>query len=204
MTISSENKLYSGIDLISDSISGNQNVDIYDELLKRTENEINQLDLFHKWIDGHRNIFDLSNDNERLYKLKELSNDKENKNNSNVRVGGDSNNTDTNGNTYSGSDNIQNMESIFDDIENREIFYYNTYENRHHHINNANDMFFDVLDNNVDANNTPVDYIHLLNGNHSRYILHPVDIPTKVRNEMNVINKELFQEECPISYIWSI
>ncbi|CDO62002.1 erythrocyte membrane protein 1, EMP1, partial [Plasmodium reichenowi] len=67
------NNVYSGIDLINDSLSGDH--DIYDELLKRKENELfgthhtkntsnnsvakntnsdpvmNQLDLFHKWLD---------------------------------------------------------------------------------------------------------------------------------------------------------
>ncbi|EUT91191.1 hypothetical protein PFAG_00789 [Plasmodium falciparum Santa Lucia] len=78
----SSNDKYSGIDLINDSLCGNNNnVDIYDELLKRKENELfgtkhtknitfncvatqtyndpimNQIDLFHKWIDRHRDIY---------------------------------------------------------------------------------------------------------------------------------------------------
>ncbi|SCQ12899.1 erythrocyte membrane protein 1, PfEMP1, putative [Plasmodium gaboni] len=86
---STYNSLYSGIDLINDSLnSGN---DIYDELLKRKKNELfgtkhpkntssksvvketysdpilNQLDLFDKWLDRHRsnqwkNKPDMSND----------------------------------------------------------------------------------------------------------------------------------------------
>ncbi|SCQ12840.1 erythrocyte membrane protein 1, PfEMP1, putative [Plasmodium gaboni] len=72
-----DNSLYSGIDLINDSLSGKP-IDIYDELLKRKENELfgtkypkntstnrvvketysdpilNQIDLFHKWLDRHR------------------------------------------------------------------------------------------------------------------------------------------------------
>ncbi|EWC74229.1 hypothetical protein C923_05095 [Plasmodium falciparum UGT5.1] len=90
------NDVYSGIDLINDTLSGNHNVDIYDELLKRKENELfgtnhpkhttinrvakparddpihNQLELFHKWLDRHRDMCEkLKNDNERLAKLKE-------------------------------------------------------------------------------------------------------------------------------------
>ncbi|EWC87289.1 hypothetical protein PFNF54_03912, partial [Plasmodium falciparum NF54] len=91
------NNVYSGIDLINDSLnSGNQPIDIYDELLKRKENELfgtnhpkhtnthnvtkssnsdpidNQLDLFHTWLDRHRDMCEkLKNDNERLAKLKE-------------------------------------------------------------------------------------------------------------------------------------
>ncbi|KOB63612.1 hypothetical protein PFHG_05376, partial [Plasmodium falciparum HB3] len=38
--INRDNNVYSGIDLINDSISGNHNVDIYDEVLKRKENEL--------------------------------------------------------------------------------------------------------------------------------------------------------------------
>ncbi|SCQ12858.1 erythrocyte membrane protein 1, PfEMP1, putative [Plasmodium gaboni] len=72
-----DNSLYSGIDLINDYLSGKP-IDIYDELLKRKENELfgtkypkntstnrvvketysdpisNQIDLFHKWLDRHR------------------------------------------------------------------------------------------------------------------------------------------------------
>ncbi|ETW48271.1 hypothetical protein PFMALIP_03735, partial [Plasmodium falciparum MaliPS096_E11] len=94
--ISGKNDVYSGIDLINDTLSGNHNVDIYDELLKRKENELfgtnhvkqtsihsvakptrddpihNQLELFHKWLDRHRDMCEkLKNDNERLAKLKE-------------------------------------------------------------------------------------------------------------------------------------
>ncbi|ETW50536.1 hypothetical protein PFMALIP_01457 [Plasmodium falciparum MaliPS096_E11] len=110
-----QNDLYTGIDLINDSISGNHNVDIYDELLKRKENElfgtnhtkhtttnivakqthndpiVNQINLFHKWLDRHRNMceqWDKNKKEELLDKLNEEWN-KENKNNSNV--------TDTNG-----------------------------------------------------------------------------------------------------------
>ncbi|ETW17858.1 acidic terminal segment protein [Plasmodium falciparum Vietnam Oak-Knoll (FVO)] len=95
--INSHNNVYSGIDLINDTLSGNEHIDIYDELLKRKENELfgtnhvkqtsihsvakptrddpihNQLELFHKWLDRHRDMCEkLKNDNERLAKLKEL------------------------------------------------------------------------------------------------------------------------------------
>ncbi|CAD51068.1 erythrocyte membrane protein 1, PfEMP1 [Plasmodium falciparum 3D7] len=91
------NNVYSGIDLINDTLSGNKHIDIYDEVLKRKENELfgtnhtkkntstnsvakltnsdpihNQLELFHKWLDRHRDMCEkLKNDNERLAKLKE-------------------------------------------------------------------------------------------------------------------------------------
>ncbi|ETW31456.1 hypothetical protein PFFCH_01114 [Plasmodium falciparum FCH/4] len=94
--ISGTKDTYSGIDLINDSLNSNK-VDIYDEVLKRKENELfgtnhvkqtsihsvaklargdpllNQLELFHKWLDRHRDMCEkLKNDNERLAKLKEL------------------------------------------------------------------------------------------------------------------------------------
>ncbi|SOV13001.1 erythrocyte membrane protein 1, PfEMP1, putative [Plasmodium sp. gorilla clade G2] len=85
--------LYSGIDLINDSLNGNEHIDIYDELLKRKENELfgtkymkhtttnsvskktnrdpimNQLDLFHKWLDRHRDMCNKWNKNEMLTNL---------------------------------------------------------------------------------------------------------------------------------------
>ncbi|ETW28791.1 hypothetical protein PFFCH_03784 [Plasmodium falciparum FCH/4] len=90
------NNVYSGIDLINDTLSGNQHIDIYDEVLKRKENELfgtnykkntsnnsvakltnsdpimNQLDLFHKWLDRHRDMCEKwNNKDELLDKLNE-------------------------------------------------------------------------------------------------------------------------------------
>ncbi|SOS77439.1 erythrocyte membrane protein 1, PfEMP1, putative [Plasmodium sp. gorilla clade G1] len=114
--ISGENDSYSGIDLINDSLNNDQYVNIYDELLKRKENElfgtnhtkhttgskrvaaqthtdpiINQLNMFHKWLDRHRNMCEQWNQNKKEELLDKLNEEwnKENKNNSNV--------TDTNG-----------------------------------------------------------------------------------------------------------
>ncbi|SOS77903.1 erythrocyte membrane protein 1, PfEMP1 [Plasmodium sp. gorilla clade G1] len=93
------NNMYTGTDLINDSLNGNQYIDIYDEMLKRKENElfgtnhtknttfnsvskqthsdpiINQLDLYHKWIDKHRDICEQWKTKEdMLYKLNEVWN----------------------------------------------------------------------------------------------------------------------------------
>ncbi|EWC90703.1 hypothetical protein PFNF54_00349 [Plasmodium falciparum NF54] len=91
------NNVYSGIDLINDSLnSGNEHIDIYDELLKRKENELfgtnhvkqtsihsvakpisddpihNQLNLFHTWLDRQRDMCQQWNNKEEvLDKLKE-------------------------------------------------------------------------------------------------------------------------------------
>ncbi|ETW28810.1 hypothetical protein PFFCH_03768 [Plasmodium falciparum FCH/4] len=94
--INRDNNVYSGIDLINDTLSGNAHIDIYDEVLKRKENELfgtnhvkqtsihsvakltnsapihNQLELFHKWLDRHRDMCEQwENHHERLAKLKE-------------------------------------------------------------------------------------------------------------------------------------
>ncbi|KNG73897.1 erythrocyte membrane protein 1 [Plasmodium falciparum IGH-CR14] len=94
--INRDNNVYSGIDLINDTLSSNEHIDIYDELLKRKENELfgtnhvkqtsihsvakntnsdpihNQLELFHKWLDRHRDMCEKwENHHERLAKLKE-------------------------------------------------------------------------------------------------------------------------------------
>ncbi|EUR72124.1 hypothetical protein PFBG_02748 [Plasmodium falciparum 7G8] len=93
--ISDNHHPYSGIDLINDSLSG-EPINIYDELLKRKENELfgtnhvkqtsihsvakitnsdpihNQLELFHTWLDRHRDMCEKwENHHERLAKLKE-------------------------------------------------------------------------------------------------------------------------------------
>ncbi|EWC75615.1 hypothetical protein C923_03721 [Plasmodium falciparum UGT5.1] len=95
----SSNNIYTGTDLINDSLNGNQYIDIYDEMLKRKENElfgtyhtkyttfnsvskqtpsdpiINQLDLYHKWIDKHRDICEQWKTKEdMLYKSNEVWN----------------------------------------------------------------------------------------------------------------------------------
>ncbi|KNC35299.1 erythrocyte membrane protein 1 [Plasmodium falciparum RAJ116] len=107
--INRDNNPYSGIDLINDSLNSNQHIDIYDEVLKRKENELfgtyhtkkntstnsvakntnsdpihNQIKLFHKWLDRHRHMCDQWDKNKKeelLDKLKEEWN-KENNNNS--------------------------------------------------------------------------------------------------------------------------
>ncbi|SOV20146.1 erythrocyte membrane protein 1, PfEMP1, putative [Plasmodium sp. gorilla clade G2] len=95
--------LYSGIDLINDSLNNDKHIDIYDELLKRKENELfgtkytkktnsnifakqiyddpilNQIELFDKWLDRHRDMLNKwNNKEEMLSKLNDEWN-KENK-----------------------------------------------------------------------------------------------------------------------------
>ncbi|ETW58098.1 hypothetical protein PFMC_06005, partial [Plasmodium falciparum CAMP/Malaysia] len=103
---SGNHNLYSGTDLINDALNGDY--DIYDEILKRKENELfgtyhtkkntstnsvakntnsdpilNQINLFHTWLDRHRDMCDQWDKNKKeelLDKLKKEWN-KENNNN---------------------------------------------------------------------------------------------------------------------------
>ncbi|SOV11084.1 erythrocyte membrane protein 1, PfEMP1, putative [Plasmodium sp. gorilla clade G2] len=101
-----DNSLYSGIDLINDSLNSNQHIDIYDELLKRKENELfetkhtkhtttnsvvketysdpisNQIDLFHEWLDRHRDMCNKWNNKEEM--LNQLNEEWKNENKEHV------------------------------------------------------------------------------------------------------------------------
>ncbi|SOV12141.1 erythrocyte membrane protein 1, PfEMP1, putative [Plasmodium gaboni] len=100
------NDKYSGIDLINDSLNSDQHIDIYDELLKRKENELfgtkhlkntttnsvvkdtysdpilNHLDLFDKWLDRHRNMCNKWNNKEEM--LNQLNEEWKNENKEHV------------------------------------------------------------------------------------------------------------------------
>ncbi|SOV20453.1 erythrocyte membrane protein 1, PfEMP1, putative [Plasmodium sp. gorilla clade G2] len=83
--------LYSGIDLINDSLNNDKHIDIYDELLKRKENELygtnypknttttnrvakpisgdpilNQLDLYDKWLERNKDMYNQWNNSDTL------------------------------------------------------------------------------------------------------------------------------------------
>ncbi|SOS77982.1 erythrocyte membrane protein 1, PfEMP1, putative [Plasmodium sp. gorilla clade G1] len=227
-----KNDLYTGLDLINDSISGNHNVDIYDELLKRKENElfgtnhtkhtttnsiakkthndpiVNQINLFHKWLDRHKNMCEHWNNNERLYKLKELWDDKDNNNSNLITVSSDSNiqdsdikmlNTDVSieidmddhkpinqyTNMYTNPHN-STTDTIFDDMEqHRKPYYYDIYED-------------DITYFDIDDEKKPMGHIYVDNNK--------ADVPNKVCIDMNIANnkKEIFEKEYPISDIWNI
>ncbi|CDO61730.1 erythrocyte membrane protein 1, EMP1 [Plasmodium reichenowi] len=110
---SGKNDSYSGIDLINDSLnSGNQPIDIYDELLKRKENELfgtnhvkhtsthnvakptnsdpvmNQLELFHKWLDRHRSMCEKWDTNNKVDILNHLKEKWENETHSGNKTSG--------------------------------------------------------------------------------------------------------------------
>ncbi|ETW60486.1 hypothetical protein PFMC_03766 [Plasmodium falciparum CAMP/Malaysia] len=97
------NNVYSGIDLINDSLSG-EPINIYDELLKRKENELfgtnhpkhtnthnvakntnsdpilNQINLFHTWLDRHRDMCEKWDTNNKVDILNQLKEEWENDN----------------------------------------------------------------------------------------------------------------------------
>ncbi|ETW20265.1 acidic terminal segment protein [Plasmodium falciparum Vietnam Oak-Knoll (FVO)] len=213
--INSHNNVYSGIDLINDTLSGNEHIDIYDELLKRKENELfgtnhvkqtsihsvakparddplhNQLELFHKWLDRHRDMCEQwENHHERLAKLKE---EWENETHSGNTHPSDSNktlNTDvsiqihmdnpksinefTNMDTYP---NNSSMDTILEDLEKYNEPYYDVQDDIYYDVNDDNDI------STVDTN--------------------AMDVPSKVQIEMDV-NTKLVKEKYPIADVWDI
>ncbi|EUR54560.1 hypothetical protein PFBG_06069, partial [Plasmodium falciparum 7G8] len=225
-----KNDLYSGIDLINDALSGNH-IDIYDEMLKRKENELFgtnhmkhtstqsvakntnsdpitiQLELFHKWLDRHRNICEEWDKNkvELLDKLKKEWN-KENNNNGDKTYNSNNKsshnhvlNTDVSiqidmdnpkpKNEFKNMDTTPNkstMDTMLDDLEKyNEPYYYDFYKD---------DIYYDVNDDKASVDHINMDHNKMDNNNS--------DVPTKVQIEMNVINnQELLQNEYPISHM---
>ncbi|SOS81891.1 erythrocyte membrane protein 1, PfEMP1, putative [Plasmodium sp.] len=199
----SDKNVYSGIDLINDSLNNN-NVDIYDELLKRKENELfgtnhpkhtnthsvtkssnsdpidNQLDLFHTWLDRHRDMCEKWNNKEEvLDKLKE----EWNKDNNSGDIPSDSNKTlNTDVSIQIHMDNpkpinqFNNMDTILEDLDKYNEPYYDVQD----------DIYYDVNDHDtstVDSN--------------------AMDVPSKVQIEMDVNSKSV-KEKYPIADVWDI
>ncbi|SOS77688.1 erythrocyte membrane protein 1, PfEMP1 [Plasmodium sp. gorilla clade G1] len=222
---------YSGIDLINAALNGDY--DIYDEILKRKENELfgtnhtkkntstnrvakntnsdpilNQINLFHKWLDRHRNICEERDKNkvELLDKLKKEWNKENNNNvdktynsdnkpshnhvlNTDVSIQIDMDNPKTK-NEFTNMDtnpDKSTMDTILDDLEKyNEPYYYDFYKD---------DIYYDVNDD----DKTSVDHINM---DHNKMDNNNSDVPTKVQIEMNVINnQELLQNEYPISHM---
>ncbi|ETW39333.1 acidic terminal segment protein [Plasmodium falciparum NF135/5.C10] len=198
------NNVYSGIDLINDSLSG-EPINIYDELLKRKENELfgtnhvkqtsihsvakltnsdpihNQLELFHKWLDRHRDMCEKwENHHERLAKLKE---EWENETHSGNTHPSDSNkmlNTDVSIQIHMDNpkpiNEFTNMDTILDDLDKYNEPYYDVQD----------DIYYDLHDHDastVDSN--------------------AMDVPSKVQIEMDV-NTKLVKEKYPIADVWDI
>ncbi|SOS77891.1 erythrocyte membrane protein 1 (PfEMP1), putative [Plasmodium sp. gorilla clade G1] len=196
------NNVYSGIDLINDTLSSNKHIDIYDEVLKRKENELfgtnykkntsknsvakntnsdpimNQLDLLHKWLDRHRDMCDKWNTKEEL--LDKL-NEQWNKDNNSGDIPNDNKMLNTNVSFQidmdetKGKKEFSNMDTILDDIE--------------------DDIYYDVNDDeNPFVDDIPMDH-------------NKVDVPKKVHVEMKIHNNTSngsLEQEFPISDVWNI
>ncbi|SOV84229.1 erythrocyte membrane protein 1, PfEMP1, putative [Plasmodium reichenowi] len=205
--ISSKNDVYSGIDLINDTLnSGNKHIDIYDEVLKRKENELfgtkhpkrtsnnsvakltnsypimNQLDLFHKWLDRHRDMCEQWNNKEELLdKLKE----EWNKDND----GGDIY-------TSNGNKTLNTNVSIEIDMDNpKPINIVDINPDNYSMDTMEDDIYYDVNDD----ENPSVDDISM---NHNK-----LDVPKKVHVEMKNLNNTSngsLKQEFPISDVWNI
>ncbi|SOS81634.1 erythrocyte membrane protein 1, PfEMP1, putative [Plasmodium sp.] len=209
--MSDKNGTYTGIDLINDSLSG-EPIDIYDEVLKRKENELfgtkhpkrtsknsvitstnsdsvmNQIDLFHTWLDRHRDMCEQWNNKEDI--LNKL-NEEWNKDNDIGNVPIDNKTLNTNVSIQIDMDHgkpkkeftnmdtnmdTPTMDTILDDLEKYNEPYYDVQD----------DIYYDVNDHDtstVDSNN--------------------MDVPSKVQIEMDVNNK-LVKEKYPIADVWDI
>ncbi|EUR82664.1 hypothetical protein PFBG_00009 [Plasmodium falciparum 7G8] len=200
--ISGTKDTYSGIDLINDSLSG-EPIDIYDEVLKRKENELfgtnykkntsnnsvakntnndpimNQLDLLHKWLDRHRDMCEKWKSKEDiLHKL----NEQWNKDNNSGDIPNDNKMLNTDVSIQIDMDDGKpkkefiNMDTILDDME--------------------DDIYYDVNDENPSVNDIPMDHNKV-----------DVDVPKKVHVEMKILNNTSngsLEQEFPISDVWNI
>ncbi|ETW50963.1 hypothetical protein PFMALIP_00911 [Plasmodium falciparum MaliPS096_E11] len=211
------NNVYSGIDLINDTLSGNQHIDIYDELLKRKENELfgtnykkntsnnnvakltnsdpimNQLDLLHKWLDRHRDMCQMWNNKEELL---EKLNEQWNKDND---VGGDIS-------TSNGNKMLNTDVSIQIDMDDTKPI--NQFSNMDINVdtptmdNMEDDIYYDVNDNdddNDDDNDQPS--VYDIPMDHNKV---DVDVPKKVHIEMKILNNTSngsLEQQFPISDI---
>ncbi|ETW58830.1 hypothetical protein PFMC_05283 [Plasmodium falciparum CAMP/Malaysia] len=202
------NNVYSGIDLINDTLSGNQHIDIYDEVLKRKENELygtnykkntsnnsvakntnndpimNQLDLLHKWLDRHRDMCEKWNTKEEL--LDKL-NEQWNKDNNSGDIPNDNKTLNTDVSIQididenKGKKEFSNMDTILDDME--------------------DDIYYDVNDND-DDNDQPS--VYDISMDHNKV---DVDVPKKVHIEMKILNNTSngsLEQQFPISDVWNI
>ncbi|SOV77764.1 erythrocyte membrane protein 1, PfEMP1, putative [Plasmodium reichenowi] len=199
---SSNRDSYSGIDLINDSLNSDQPIDIYDEVLKRKENELfgtnhtkntsnnsvakntysdpihNQLDLLHKWLDRHRDMCEkLKNDNERLAKLKEEWENETHSGNKHSDIPYELN-TDVSFKIDMDNPKPMNQFSNMDINPDKYI------------VDNNNPVDTPTNPNLVENNITPVDE-------------NPTN-PNLVQIEMSVKSHKLVKEKYPIADVWDI
>ncbi|ETW39373.1 hypothetical protein PFNF135_06237 [Plasmodium falciparum NF135/5.C10] len=205
------NNVYSGIDLINDTLSGNAHIDIYDEVLKRKENELfgtnykkntsnnsvakltnsdpimNQINLLHKWLDRHRDMCNTWNTKEEL--LDKL-NEQWNKEKDGGNVPSDNRSLNTNVSfeidmdENKGKKEFSNMDTNVDTPTMDTIL-----------DDMEDDIYYDVNDDeNPFVDDIPMDH-------------NKVDVPKKVHVEMKILNNTFngsLEPEFPISDVWNI
>ncbi|SPJ09822.1 erythrocyte membrane protein 1, PfEMP1 [Plasmodium sp. DRC-Itaito] len=237
---------YSVIDLINDALS-RQPIDIYDEMLKRKENELfgtentkhtntysvakntnsdpilNQINLFHKWLDRHRDMCEKWNKNnkeEMLDKLKEewenethsgkLSDTLPSDNKPSCKLSdihpSDNNkhsdvphvlNTDVSLQIHIDNPKPTNQFTNMDINSDK-----STMDNILDEIEKYNESYFDIYEDDKPSvdDNIYVDHNNMDNNN--------AHVLTKVQTEINSFNNnttnELLEEEYPISDMWDI
>ncbi|KYN92968.1 erythrocyte membrane protein 1, EMP1, partial [Plasmodium reichenowi] len=224
---------YSGIDLINDSLnSGNKHIDIYDEILKRKENELfgtentkrtsthnvakltnsdpihNQLDLFHKWLDRHRDMSEKWDKNkvEMLDKLKEKW---ENETHSGNKTSGNitpTSNIPSDNNIHSDVPYVLNTDvsihiHMDDPKPTNEFSNMDTYPNNSSMDNILDDLkkynepYYDVQDDiYYDVNDHDASTVDSNN----------MDVHSNVNIEMSVKNTQMMEEKYPIGDVWDI
>ncbi|CDO61891.1 erythrocyte membrane protein 1, EMP1, exon 2, partial [Plasmodium reichenowi] len=214
---------YSGTDLINDALSGDH--DIYDEILKRKENELfgtehhpkrtntysvakhtnsdpimNQLDLFHKWLDRHRDMcemWDKNNKEELLDKLKEKW---ENETHSGNKTSG---NITPTSDIPSDIKTLNTDVSIQIDMDNPKPINQFTY------VDSNLNLTLPSNPNLVENQNPNLNLVeNNINPNHQNHNqvgdTNFVDTPTNVQIEMSVKSHKLVKEKYPISDMWDI
>ncbi|SOV84201.1 erythrocyte membrane protein 1, PfEMP1, putative [Plasmodium reichenowi] len=228
--ISSKNDVYSGIDLINDSLSCNKHIDIYDELLKRKENELfgtnhtkntsnncvakltnsdpihNQINLLHKWLDRHRDMCEKWDTNNKVDILNHLKEEWENETHSdNIPSDNNIHSDNIRSDTTPSSNKMLNTDvSIEIDMDNpKPINIVDSNPDNSFMDNMEDDIYYDVNDdNNNNNNNQPsVDDIPM---DHNKV---DVDVPKKVHVEMKILNNisnGSLEQQFPISDVWNI
>ncbi|ETW55810.1 hypothetical protein PFUGPA_02145 [Plasmodium falciparum Palo Alto/Uganda] len=220
ITINRDNNVYSGIDLINDTLSGNEHIDIYDEVLKRKENELfgtnhvkqtsihsvakptnndpihNQLELFHKWLDRHRDMCEMwKNNHERLPKLKELWENETHSGdiNSGIPSGNHVLNTDVSIQIHMDNPKTTNEFTYVDSNPNVTLpSNPNLVENQNPNLN--------LVENNINPNHQNQNQNQVGDTN---FVDTPTN-PTNVQIEMSVKNHKLVKEKYPIADVWDI
>ncbi|KNG74184.1 erythrocyte membrane protein 1 [Plasmodium falciparum IGH-CR14] len=149
----------------------------------------NQLDLFHKWLDRHRDMCEKwENHHERLAKLKEKWE-----------------NDNDGGNVPSGNHVLNTDVSIEIDMDNPKPI--NQFSNMDINVdtptmdNMEDDIYYDVNDNDDDNDQPSVYDIPM---DHNKV---DVDVPKKVHIEMKILNNTSngsLEQQFPISDVWNI